>query len=72
MLELGFVTSFRSNEVLLYMKEHEEITNQLYQEITNISKPAATLDLKDLLNKGLISKTGTTGRGTYYTINRKG
>lgn len=62
----------RQVKAILYIKEHGSITNRLYQEITNISKPGATLDLQDLVGKELINKTGTTGRGTYYTLNRKG
>ncbi len=61
----------RQVKAILYIKEHGSISNRLYQEITGISKPGATLDLQDLVSKELISKTGTTGRGTYYTLNRK-
>ncbi|MEC3882062.1 ATP-binding protein [Parapedobacter sp. 10938] len=62
----------RQVKAILYIKKHGSITNRLYQGITGISKPGATLDLQDLVSKELINKTGTTGRGTYYTLNRKG
>lgn len=61
----------RQVKAILYIKEHGKITNRLYQDITNISKPGATLDLQDLVNKELMNKIGTTGRGTYYTLKRK-
>lgn len=40
------------------LKENERITNKIYQEINGISKPAATLDLQQLQNEGLISRVG--------------
>lgn len=62
----------RQVKVILYIKEYGRITNKIYQKINNISKPGATLDLQELTNRDLIIKTGTTGRGTYYTLNKKG
>ncbi|MDD4191883.1 MAG: transcriptional regulator, partial [Mangrovibacterium sp.] len=62
----------RQIKALLYIKKYGQITNKIYQAINSISKPSATLDLRDLLNRNFISRTGTTGRGTFYVIKAKG
>lgn len=62
----------RQIRALLYIKKYGQITNKIYQTINSISKPSATLDLRDLLNRNFISRTGTTGRGTFYIIKAKG
>jgi len=33
-----------------------------------VSKPMATIDLKNLVQKKVFEKLGTTGRGTEYTL----
>ncbi len=49
------------------------ITNAQYQQLFEASKPTASRDLSDLTTKKLVSKVGTTGKGTSYVlIERKG
>ena len=43
-----------------------------YQKAFGVSKPTASRDLEDMLRKGILEKIGTTGKGTYYVLNRKG
>jgi len=44
-----------------------------YQQLFGASKPTASRDLTDLTTKRLVSKVGTTGKGTSYVlIERKG
>jgi len=43
-----------------------------YQKKFSISKPTASRDLEDMAKKGILEKIGITGKGTYYTLNRKG
>jgi len=43
-----------------------------YQKAFGVSKPTASRDLEDMLRKGILKKIGTTGKGTYYVLNRKG
>lgn len=62
------IMSVRQRKALIYIKEHGQITNKIYQEINAVSKPSATLDLRDLSDKKLIVKKGTTGRGTFYIL----
>jgi len=51
-----------------FLKTHGQITNKEYQENFGLKKCQATDDLKELENKGIIKKIGTTGRGTYYVL----
>jgi len=60
----------RQIAALLYMKENGRITNARYQELFEVSKRTATNDLQLLIEKGLINKIGTTGRGTFYVLQR--
>jgi len=58
----------RQVKVVLYVKEKGKITNKEYQEITGIKKRQSSEDLKDLEEKGIFHKVGTTGKGTYYVL----
>lgn len=62
--------SERQIKALLYIKKQGELTNANYQTINAISKPVATRDLTDLVNRRLIVKVGSTGKGTKYTLAR--
>ncbi len=42
---------------------HNKITSKEYQELTSISRQMATIDLKKLVEKGVLVKTGKAGRG---------
>jgi len=61
----------RQKKVLRYLKKHDEITNSDYQKLNDVSKPTATRELSALVDKGLITKHGKTGRGTGYFLQRK-
>ena len=58
----------RQIKAVLYIKEKGKITNKEYQEITGIKKRQSSEDLKDLEEKGIFHKVGTTGKGTYYVL----
>lgn len=58
----------RQKKAIEYVREKEKITNKEYQEINNVSKPTATRELNELLNKEIFIKYGVTGKGTYYTL----
>jgi ATP-dependent DNA helicase RecG len=53
----------------MYVKQKGKITNKEYQEIANIKERTSTMDLSDLVQKKIFQKVGTTGKGTYYTLN---
>ncbi len=58
----------RQLRAVKYVKENGKITNKEYQQINDISKPMATIDLKELIEKKVFEKIGKTGRGTYYIL----
>ncbi|MDR3712357.1 MAG: ATP-binding protein [Puia sp.] len=62
----------RNVKALLYMKQSGSITNNKYQELFGVSKRTATNDLQLLVEKDLITKIGTTGKGTSYTLRQRG
>lgn len=53
---------------MLYLEPNEEITNSKYQKLNDVSKPTATRELSDLVEKGIIERQGRTGRGTIYIL----
>jgi ATP-dependent DNA helicase RecG len=54
------------------MKQSGSITNIKYQELFSVSKRTATNDLQLLVEKELIAKIGTTGKGTFYILQQRG
>jgi ATP-dependent DNA helicase RecG len=62
----------REIKAVLYIKENGSITNQEYQNISNVKKRQASNDLNKLIEKGFIERIGVTGRGTYYCLKYKG
>ncbi|MEJ5251082.1 MAG: helix-turn-helix domain-containing protein [Armatimonadota bacterium] len=57
----------RQIKAVMYVKERGSITNQEYQALTGVSKRTASDDLTDLVQKGILIKTGgQRGRGTAY------
>jgi hypothetical protein len=51
---------------------HRKIGNVEYQKLTGAIKKTTSRDLDDLTQKGILTKVGVTGRGTYYCLARKG
>lgn len=64
----------RHIKALLFIKENGRINNNKYQELFNVFKRTVTNDLQLLIDKGLLNRVGTTGRGTcrgtYYTLSK--
>lgn len=58
----------RQIKAVLYVKEKGKITNKEYQELNHVSKPMATIELRNLVEKKIFEKAGTTGRGTEYGL----
>jgi ATP-dependent DNA helicase RecG len=50
------------------VKVKGRITNREYQQLCGIKERLTTIELNDLVSKGIFEKYGTTGRGTYYTV----
>lgn len=64
--ELGL--NERQIKAVLYVKENGDITNKEYQEIGEVKERLATMELKDIVNRGVFEKVGSRGRGTHYII----
>jgi predicted HTH transcriptional regulator len=64
--------SERQKQAIMQLKVSGKISNSEYQRLYGVTKPTASRDLDDLRRKGILKKVGTTGKGTYYTLIRKG
>ena len=49
-----------------YVKEHGSIGNQEYRTLAGVKERMATLDLKELVDRGILVRLHKTGRGTRY------
>jgi ATP-dependent DNA helicase RecG len=52
----------------MYVKERGKITNKEYQEINEISRQMATIDLSELVEKRVLVMVGKAGRGIAYEL----
>jgi len=53
---------------VMYVKERGKITNKEYQEINEISRQMATIDLSELVEKRVLVMVGKAGRGIAYEL----
>ncbi len=58
----------RQIKAVMYVKKEGKITNKEYQNVTGIKERLTTIELNYLVEKNVLQKFGTTGRGTYYTL----
>jgi len=58
----------RQIKAVMYVKLKGTISNSEYIKIAGISKSTATRDLTSLIKKGILEKSGTTGKGTIYRL----
>ena len=66
------VLNDRQRQAVMIAKANDRLSNLDYQKTFDISKPTASRDLDDMVRKGILEKIGTTGKGTYYVLDRKG
>jgi len=50
------------------VKEKGKITNKEYQQLMQVSKAMATIELSDLVTKQVFLRKGVTGKGTQYLL----
>jgi len=62
----------RQRQAVLEVKTWGRIGNTAYQQLTGTTKKAASRDLDDLVEKGILKKSGTSCRGTHYALAAKG
>jgi len=60
----------RQIKAVMYVKEKGRITNKEYQEIAGVKERLATMELNELAKKGVFTRHGITGRGTYYAAGK--
>ncbi|MCD6449028.1 MAG: hypothetical protein J7L34_00790 [Thermotogaceae bacterium] len=60
----------RQIKAVMYVKEKGKITNREYQELTGISRQMATIDLRQLVEKGIFTKIGKAGAGIAYRLTK--
>jgi ATP-dependent DNA helicase RecG len=60
----------RQIQAILYVKMHGSISNREYQNLTGTRERTATHDLRDLVEKGILERIGTTGRGVRYAARK--
>ena len=58
----------RQLKAVKFIKEEGQISNQIYQQINKTTKRTASRDLAALVSKGVLKKTGVTGKGTLYCL----
>ncbi len=58
----------RQLKAIDYLKNNKKLTNAEYQHLCDTSRATATRDLAELLERGLVIKSGTTGKGTWYAL----
>ncbi|WP_337288082.1 DUF4062 domain-containing protein [Candidatus Methylomirabilis sp.] len=68
----GLNLNERQRKGVLAVKARGRIGNTEYQKLTGAIKKTATRDLDDLVEKGVLEKSGTTGRGAHYVLARSG
>jgi len=56
----------RQEAILLQTREHGRITNSDVMRAFGVSKRTAQRDLAALVDLGILTKVGTTGKGTHY------
>lgn len=61
----------RQKKALAYLEEHGKIKREEYAQLCDCSKETAKLDLKDLVENGIVTRMGKTGRGVYYILKNK-
>jgi len=59
----------RQVEAMLYAGEHGRISNREYQDLYGVSRETAKRDLRDLVDRELLTPVGR-GRGLYYVLTR--
>ncbi len=58
----------RQIKAVMYVKEKGKITNKEYQQLMQVSKAMATIELSDLVTKQVFLRKGVTGKGTQYLL----
>lgn len=68
----GLEFNLSENEALAlsFLRKNGVMTNSDYQKLSNLNRDKSLVEIKDLVNKGILNVQGT-GRGTSYKLNEK-
>lgn len=58
----------RQLKAVEFVKEKGRITNKDYQNLNNISREMATIDLRKLVQMGIFVSSGAKGAGAFYIL----
>jgi ATP-dependent DNA helicase RecG len=58
----------RQIKAAFYVKKKGRITNKEYQELTNVSRQMATIDLSEMVKKSVFKRIGKAGKGIAYQL----
>lgn len=61
----------RQQRVLTHLMTAGRIGNTEYQSLLGVARRTAHRDLTDLVQKGVLEKVGTTGKGTTYILSKR-
>ncbi len=70
LLDLGL--NERQIKAVQHVKKRRRISNQEYQELTEVKKRTASEELRDLEERNIFERVGSTGKGTYYKMRGQG
>jgi predicted HTH transcriptional regulator len=62
----------QERKLVMLLKVRSRIGNKEYQDEFGVSKATASRHLEALADKGVLTRIGTTGKGTYYVLSHKG
>ena len=63
-----FELNDRQRQAVMIARTGERLSNKNYQEMFKVSKATATRDLEGMVERGVLEKVGTTGKGTFYVL----
>ncbi len=58
----------RQLKAIEYVKVNDKITNKDYQNLNNISREMATIDLRKLVQMDIFISSGSKGAGAFYVL----
>jgi len=67
----NFILNDSQQKAIAFIKHKGRINNAEYQKLSGVTDRTALRHLKDLENKGLVEKSGSTGRATHYRLSRR-
>ncbi len=69
LIEPASALSTRQQAALIYLRQHGQLTNREYQEVTGVSQKQAVRDLNELVERAIVRREGK-GRAIRYVISK--